>query len=452
MQVISKNKNYVISSSFGTSIVEGTNAVGASGKTISFQLDQINPIYKSFYWKIEPITGSYGDFWDNFWSNRVGGEPADEFALSGGGSSVELIINPDNYSESNEQFKISFYLSVLDPYHGTPPVASATFTIIDDDGIVLKGGKGADTLIGTRKVDTLYGNAGNDTLDGKGGADFLYGGAGNDTFLVDNALDQVFEAAGQGSDTILSSVSYHLAAKQQVETLKLLPATGKAKLNLSGNEFANTLVGNDGANVLDGKGGADRMSGGLGNDTYLVDNSRDAIVESARGGVDKVLTTVSYALKAGQEIESLQLLSSTGTARLNLAGNEFGQTIVGNAGTNGLEGKGGHDVLTGGRGADTFVFASALGANNVDRITDFAAEDTIRLGKSIFSALAPGQLAESAFKNISTDKVDAADRILYKQATGELFYDADGSGKAAAVKFAVLDNKVAITHADFLIG
>jgi len=35
--------------------------------------------------------------------------------------------------------------------------------------------------------------------------------------------------------------------------------------------------------------------------------------------------------------------------------------------------------------------------------------------------------------------------------TGELFYDADGSGQGAAVKFAVLDNKAALNHTDFLI-
>ncbi|WP_286158912.1 calcium-binding protein, partial [Methylobacterium sp. Leaf456] len=153
----------------------------------------------------------------------------------------------------------------------------------------------------------------------------------------------------------------------------------------------------------------------------------------------------------GQEIESLRLLSSTGATNFNLIGNEFGQTLVGNAGANRLDGKGGSDVLTGGRGADTFIFANALGADNVDRITDFASNDTIWLGKGVFTALAPGQLAESAFKNLDAGGADANDRILYKQTTGELFYDADGSGTGAAVKFAVLDNKAALSAGDFLV-
>ncbi len=37
-------------------------------------------------------------------------------------------------------------------------------------------------------------------------------------------------------------------------------------------------------------------------------------------------------------------------------------------------------MLTGGLGADTFVFRDALGVSNIDTITDFnVAQDTIRL-------------------------------------------------------------------------
>ncbi|KQT57627.1 hypothetical protein ASG52_23670 [Methylobacterium sp. Leaf456] len=221
--------------------------------------------------------------------------------------------------------------------------------------------------------------------------------------------------------------------------------------NAKGGSASDILIGNVGNNTLEGGTGADRMSGGAGNDTYGVDNSADLVFDRAGGGTDRIFTSTHYALKAGQEIESLRLLASTGMKKLNLAGNEFGQTLVGNAGANGLEGKGGNDILAGGRGGDTFVFGSALGKNNIDHILDFAAEDTIRLGDAIFEALAPGGLKANEFKDIGRAKVDADDHILYDSRSGNLFYDADGSGKAAAVKFAVLDNKAAITHADFLI-
>ncbi|KQT59781.1 hypothetical protein ASG52_20615 [Methylobacterium sp. Leaf456] len=223
-------------------------------------------------------------------------------------------------------------------------------------------------------------------------------------------------------------------------------------MNLTGNEFGQTLRGNAGANALDGKGGADTLVGKAGDDTYIVDNARDVVIEAAGEGRDTVVTSVSYGLAAGQEIEALRLSGGSAARNPDLSGNAFGQALVGNDGANVLDGRGGADVLTGGRGQDAFLFSTKLGADNVDRITDFApVDDTIRLLEDVFTALDAGPLAAHAFKNISAGSVDADDRILYRQTTGELFYDADGSGKGTAVKFAVLDNHAKLTHDDFFV-
>ncbi len=60
-------------------------------------------------------------------------------------------------------------------------------------------------------------------------------------YIVNHAGDVVVEANGQGTDTVLSSVTYTLP--NNVENLTL---TGTGNINGTGNELANVLIGNSG--------------------------------------------------------------------------------------------------------------------------------------------------------------------------------------------------------------
>ena len=122
----------------------------------------------------------------------------------------------------------------------------------------------------------------------------MAGGLGNDNFYVDNAGDVVTEVAGQGTDRVLSEVSYALAAGISIETLSTTNPFGTAAIALAGNELANTVYGNFGNNTLYGGGGndtlagydgddtlvggagADSMTGGLGNDAFRFDSALGA--------------------------------------------------------------------------------------------------------------------------------------------------------------------------------
>ena len=258
--------------------------------------------------------------------------------------------------------------------------------------------------------DTLIGGEGNDILTGGAGEDVLLGEDGDDIFIVVTASDMpsgetVTGGAGTDELRFAATAKSTLSIGSSVSVEKIVigtgtaaaaVATGTVALNVDASSAARGLIiiGNAGANILTGSVYDDILQGGAGNDT----------------------------ISAG-----------------------IGDDVI----TGGL----GTDVLNGGTGLDSFIFNSTLGKTNIDVIQDFnVVDDVIYLENTgIFSAITlTGALASSAF-NIGTKGTEADDRIIYDSATGKLFYDADGSGKVAAVQFATLSSGLTLTHSDFWV-
>ncbi|HSL03114.1 MAG TPA: putative Ig domain-containing protein [Nitrospiraceae bacterium] len=217
-------------------------------------------------------------------------------------------------------------------------------------------------LTGTAAINGT-GNVFGNILTGNGAANILTGGAGNDVYVI-GAGDTVVETANAGLDTVLSDVTTTLSAN-----VELLVLTGTSTINGAGNSLANTLSGNNAANTLDGGAGADILAGLDGNDTYLVDNMGDTVIELANNGTDLVQSSVTYTLAAN--VENLTL---AGTAAINGAGNGSANVMIGNSGANVLSGVGGadtlrgglgNDTLNGGSGNDTFLFGRGDGQDLV---------------------------------------------------------------------------------------
>lgn len=249
-----------------------------------------------------------------------------QFDLEGG---VERIVFGDGSSLGGTDWSLDALLRTIAAFYGTET---------------------NDTITAGAGLDRLRGLGGDDTLNGGAGADILEGGTGNDVYTVDDIGDLVVELAGEGIDTVQSSVSFTLAS--EVEKLTL---TGSSALNGTGNGLANTIVGNTGNNTLAGLGGGDIIDGGAGTDTVTYAESDAAV------SVNLLAGTASGGHAEGDVLSNIE----------NVTGSEFADTIIGNTAANVLYGLGGDDLLEGGAGHDTLD-----GGSGVDVLRGGAGDDT----------------------------------------------------------------------------
>ncbi len=240
-------------------------------------------------------------------------------------------------------------------------------------------------LVGNVDANLLIGNVANNIIDGGVGADTMAGGAGNDTYVVDDAGDVVTELPNGGFDTVQSSINYSLldtdGAGLNGGNVENLTLTGTDDINGAGNAIANILIGNAGYNTLTGDAGNDTLDGGIfttfsdtliggtGNDTYIVDDLTDALVEIASEGNDTILSSVNLSLNFSN-YNNIENLTLTGAASIAL-GSVGANLLTGNDGNNFLTGDEFFDnivdvdSLKGGKGDDTyFVNLTQVGTNS----------------------------------------------------------------------------------------
>ncbi|WP_225028950.1 S8 family serine peptidase [Xinfangfangia pollutisoli] len=378
---------------------------------------------------------------------------------------------------------------LLSPGSNTGFAAGDTYVGIED----LNGSNFADTLLGDAGVNMIWGGTGNDLLYSREGADSLYGGDGNDTLTGGAGADRLDGGAGTRDRAQYTDATAGVRADLLSPGSNTGFAAGDTYVgieDLNGSNFADTLLGDAGVNMIWGgtgndllysREGADSLYGGDGNDTLTGGAGADRL-DGGAGTRDRAqYTDATAGLRADLQSAGTNTGFAAGDTFVgieDLNGSNFADTLLGDSGANmiwggtgndilygragadtlnggdgsdTLGGNEGNDVLTGGAGADFFVFDRALGASNVDRISDFlAADDTIRLEDAVFTAIGLGALAGSAF-TIGAAASTAAHRIIYNQGTGQIFYDADGAGGGAAVLFATLVPGTSLSASDFTV-
>ncbi|WP_413174011.1 calcium-binding protein [Anabaena azotica] len=331
---------------------------------------------------------------------------------------------------------------------------SSQVWINSDITSIISGTNGNDNLVGTDSNDIIDGLAGDDTLNGGAGTDTLIGGVGNDVYIVDTTTDTITEAANEGIDTVQSSVTYSIAALDNIENLIL---TGTSPINGTGNGGNNVITGNTGNNNLDGGAGNDTLNGGagndtlnggagtdslngdVGNDTYLFTlNSTglgsDTITDAS--GVDTIsfsgtpagvanvrlnlgITTTQtvgantqITLSSNVSIENA--IGGDGNDRLignslnnNLVGGLGNDTLIGGVGNDTLNGGAGNDALSGGVGDDSLI--ASAGADNL--FGGVGADQFVFTGTAAFTTAANG-VATIADFTTGTDKLVLSKKVF----------------------------------------
>ena len=176
--------------------------------------------------------------------------------------------------------------------------------------------------------------------------------------------------------------------------------------------------------TLNGTAGNDTIAGGAGNDT--INGLAGADLLQGLGGNDSIVGSTGW------------------------------DTLQGGDGDDWLQAGGWSDTMTGGAGADSFVWAET-GSNNRDTVTDFqSGMDELLLDNATLAALGAngawgagdGRFWAAAG---ATSGHDGDDRLVYNTTSGNLYYDADGSGAGAAQVVATFTGAPGIAATDITV-
>ena len=128
--------------------------------------------------------------------------------------------------------------------------------------------------------------------------------AGN-TYTVSSAATVVLESVdGIGQDIVKASVSYALSQGSEIEVLRTTNDSGRGAINLTGNEFGQTIVGNNGNNIIEGKEGSDVLTGRGGQDIFVLSNA--AVTSPGAANIDRISD-----YRSGEIVDITQILNVT---------------------------------------------------------------------------------------------------------------------------------------------
>ena len=290
-----------------------------------------------------------------------------------------VFINGDNGNDTvtvGDLRRVARRIIVIDGGQGDDTI-DMSVAEIGSNILRLRGGEGADTLIGSVAAEEIFGGdgddsidagAGDDTVDGGAGADLINGDSGNDSLRGGTDDDTI--NGGEGDDTIDGGLDSDVITGGDGDDL-LRGNFGDDNLNgnsgrdtLQGQSGEDTLSGGSGRDLLDGGRNDDRINGQSGDDSILGNHGDDSI--NGGGGNDEIV--------GGDGDDSIE----GGAGHDGISGGDGNDLLIGNTGKDVIRGDDGDDTIRGGGGADTM-----LGDQGIDVLVGNGGNDLGQTGEGI---------------------------------------------------------------------
>ena len=318
--------------------------------------------------------------------NYIDGGSGGSDTLIGGGASDTIVGNgPDSMVGSNNAGAVNYF---YDLWQGSTTMQGGT------------GAGGANYFMATGGADHIFGG---------NGTDFVYLSEwGNDTYTGANGNDVISDSTSQGT------VGHNLIN------------TGNGNDTVWATQANNdTIFGGSGNDVIFGGGAAGtvtQITGGSGNDTINGQLDQGILyVTPGTGSGTNFVTGDNYSnhIYGGGTTGSLWMRGGTGE-----------DEMIGGSGSNHFIGEGGGDFMTGGGTSNAFMFNSPSEGN--DHINNFNTNtDIIAVDAQNFAGLTGGETL-TVGHNLINGAAPVAHTATFFYTHGALYFDADGTGSAAA--------------------
>ena len=306
-----------------------------------------------------------------------------------------IVATPTFYDEGWDTFihELGHALGLEHPFDGTTLPANlenSLYSVMSYDPIPTQAGvadpiqqfPATPMLYDIQAMQVLYGanmstRAGDDVYFASGGVsgfEIANGGSliatiwdagGIDTFDASDQTSAVKIDLRPGYASTIGSIANNVLIALGAEGTRAMSAVIENAVGGSANDI---LIGNSANNVLRGNAGADQLNGLGGSDTASYEGSNAGVVVNLGNGTGR------FGHAAGDTLTAIE----------NLIGSSFGDTFLGSAIANFLQGENGNDVLRGYAGNDRIEGGEGndqlFGDFNADTLLGGAGNDTLNGG------------------------------------------------------------------------